>query len=109
MRSRISGDTPRFAQSSPRSWALTATRKIAFENITGGMAVIIDILDEQGIAVLASNRKYIQLVDHRPSLSTGEPFPMRYLEPLKAALWEDPAVQSTYARGHEFAAPENLG
>lgn len=83
-------------------------RKIAFENITGGMATIIDILDEQGIAVLSSNRKWIQLVDNRPSLSSGEPFPMRYLEPLKA-LWIDPAVQKTYSRGHEFAAPENLG
>lgn len=71
------------------------------------MAAIIDILDEQGIAVLASNRRYIQLVDHRPSLSTGEPFPVKYLEPLKS-LWRDPAVQATYARGHEFAAPENL-
>ena len=83
-------------------------RKIAFENITGGMATIIDILDEQGIAVLSSNRRYIQLVDNRPSLNTGEPFPVRYLGPLKA-LWADPAVQNTYSRGHEFAAPENLG
>jgi guanine nucleotide-binding protein subunit alpha len=83
-------------------------RKIAFENITGGMATIIDILDEQGIAVLSSNRRYIQLVDNRPSLNTGEPFPIKYLEPLKQ-LWKDPAVQNTYARGHEFAAPENLG
>ena len=83
-------------------------RKIAFENITGGMATIIDILDEQGIAVLSSNRKHIQLVDNRPSLNSGEPFPIRYLEPLKS-LWADPAVQNTYSRGHEFAAPENLG
>jgi guanine nucleotide-binding protein subunit alpha len=83
-------------------------RKIAFENITGGMATIIDILDEQGIAVLSSNRKHIQLVDNRPSLNSGEPFPTRYLEPLKS-LWADPAVQNTYSRGHEFAAPENLG
>jgi guanine nucleotide-binding protein subunit alpha len=72
------------------------------------MATIIDILDEQGIAVLSSNRRYIHLVDNRPSLNTGESFPVRYLEPLKA-LWKDPAVQATYSRGHEFAAPENLG
>lgn len=64
-------------------------------------------MDEMGIAVSPSNRKYIQMVDNRPSLSTGEPFPIRYLEPLKA-LWRDPGVQATYAKGHEYAAPENL-
>lgn len=107
MKSKISGKSATVNGAHNWTWAYK-DRKIAFENITAGMATIIDILDEQGIAILASNRRYIQLVDNRPSLHTGEPFPIRYLEPLKA-LWKDPAVQATYARGHEFAAPENLG
>jgi len=82
-------------------------RKIAFENIVGGMSSIIDIMDELSIAVSPPNRRYIQLVDNRPSLSTGEPFPIKYLEPLKS-LWADPGVQSTYAKGYEYAAPENM-
>lgn len=64
-------------------------------------------MDEMGIAVSASNRKYIQMVDNRPSLSTGEPFPIRYLEVLQT-LWKDPGVQATYAKGYEYAAPENM-
>lgn len=81
--------------------------KIAFENIVGGMSTVIDIMDEMGTAVANANRKYIHMIDNRPSLSTGEPFPIRYLEALKA-LWRDPGVQATYAQGHEYAAPENL-
>lgn len=82
-------------------------RKICFSNLITGLRAIVDQLDELGVAVLAQNRKYIALVDNEAPINTGEAFPPRYLEAVKA-LWTDPAVVDVYKRSHQFALQENL-
>jgi guanine nucleotide-binding protein subunit alpha len=82
-------------------------RKIVFSNIVTGMRSIIDTMDELGIAVAAGNRKYISLVDNEVPINTGESFPRKYLEGLKA-LWADEGVQRCYSSAHEYALQENL-
>ncbi|ORX38624.1 putative heterotrimeric G-protein GTPase [Kockovaella imperatae] len=82
-------------------------RKIVFTNVVGGMRAIIDTMDELSMAISPANRKYVSFVDQEPAINTGEPFPARYLEALRA-LWSDEQVQACYARAHEFALQENI-
>ena len=82
-------------------------RKIVFTNIVGGMRAIIDLMDDLSISVLPENRRYISMVDSEPAINTGENFPPRYLEALRA-LWQDKGVQACYERQHEFALQENM-
>lgn len=73
----------------------------------GGMRAIIDTMDELAMAIEPQNRKYVSLVDSEPAISTGDIFPMKYLDALRN-LWKDTQVQACYARAHEFALQENL-
>jgi guanine nucleotide-binding protein subunit alpha len=82
-------------------------RKIVFANIVGGMRSIIDTMDELALAIAPENRRYVVMVDSEPAINTGRPFPIHYLEALRA-LWADPQVQEVYSRAHEFALQENL-
>lgn len=47
------------------------------------------------------------MIEAAPDLKDGEPFPIKYRDPLKS-LWEDPAIQAALMRGNEVALPENL-
>lgn len=82
-------------------------RQIVFTNIVGGMRSIIDTMDELSVAISPENRRFVAMVDSEPAINTGEVFPTKYLEALRG-LWNDPQVQSVYARQHEFALQENL-
>lgn len=59
------------------------------------MRNIIDTMDELGLAIAPSNRKYVAMVDQEPPINTGETFPIKYLEALQA-LWADEMVQNCY-------------
>lgn len=80
-------------------------RKIVFTNIVGGMRSIIDQLDELALPISNENRRYVSMVDSEPAINTGEVFPPRYLQALRA-LWSDPTVQEVYAKAHEYALQE---
>jgi guanine nucleotide-binding protein subunit alpha len=108
-------------------------RQLVFENITQGMKLIIDAMDEWEMSVLSSNRvksqsrslfplgllprglivtgsrsqKFIALVDDAPEIRQDQSFPLEYREPLEL-LWRDPGVQLAYSRGNEYALPESL-
>lgn len=66
------------------------------------MRSIIDTMDDLGIAVSVANRKHIQLVDNEIPINTGEKFPVKYLEALRA-LWSDVGVREVYSKAHEYA------
>jgi guanine nucleotide-binding protein subunit alpha len=71
------------------------------------MRSIIDTMDELGLAIHPSKRRYVAMVDAEPPINTGESFPLPYLEAVKA-LWADDQIQKCYAKAHEYALQENL-
>lgn len=48
---------------------------------------------------------FVTMVENASDVRDGDPFPIEYLEPLRA-LWQDPAVQRGWERGNEAALPE---
>ncbi|KAF8638677.1 hypothetical protein AX17_002022 [Amanita inopinata Kibby_2008] len=82
-------------------------RQIAFDNITRGLRYVLEAMDEMELKLSEGNLVHADLVDSVIELRDGEPFPIKYYEPLKA-LWRDPSVQKTWDRGNEAALPENL-
>ncbi|KAF7783414.1 hypothetical protein Agabi119p4_1438 [Agaricus bisporus var. burnettii] len=82
-------------------------RQLVFDNITRGLRYILDAMDEFEIKVSEENLHHVEIIDNAKDIGDGEPFPIRYIEPLKA-LWTDPNVQRAYERGNEAALPENL-
>ena len=71
------------------------------------MRSIIDMMDELGLAISPSNRKYVPLVDQEPPINTGQPFPRQYFEALQA-LWADGQVRGAYDRANGYALQENI-
>lgn len=80
-------------------------RQLVFDNITRGLRYILDAMDEFEIKVSEENLHHVEIIDNAKDIGDGEPFPIRYIEPLKA-LWTDPNVQRAYERGNEAALPE---
>jgi len=71
------------------------------------MRSVIDMMDELGMAISPTNRKYVTLVDQEPPINSGEAFPRQYLEALQS-LWADEQVRGCYVRAHEYALQENV-
>ncbi len=64
-------------------------------------------MDELGVAISPSNRKYVSLVDQEPPINTDEAFPHQYLTAL-SDLWADPQVKECYANAYAYSLQENL-
>ncbi|KZV79870.1 heterotrimeric G protein alpha subunit 4 [Exidia glandulosa HHB12029] len=82
-------------------------RQLVFGNITHGFRNLLDALEGFDLKVQDANADYVTMVENATDVKDGEPFPIEYLEPLRA-LWKDPAVQRGWERGNEAALPENL-
>lgn len=80
-------------------------RQLVFDNVTRGLRYLLDAMDEFEIKVMHENAPFVEMVDNAKDIGDGEPFPTRYIEPLKV-LWADPNVQRAYERGNEAALPE---
>lgn len=80
-------------------------RHLIFGNITQGMKLLLDAMDDFGIKLPEVHMEYRELFDEFPDLKDGEPYPVSYLEPLKA-LWADENVRIGYERGNEVALPD---
>ncbi|KAK0471188.1 heterotrimeric G protein alpha subunit 4 [Armillaria novae-zelandiae] len=81
-------------------------RQLILDNLTGGVLCIFDAMLDMHLAVSQDDLRYLSRIQYL-FLSSGEPFPMAYLQPLKV-LWRDPGVQEAWHRGNEAALPENL-
>ncbi|PBK63551.1 heterotrimeric G protein alpha subunit 4 [Armillaria solidipes] len=82
-------------------------RQLIPDNLTGGLKCILDAMYDMGLTVSKDNIRYIHEIKDWWCVRDGEPFPVRYCQPLKA-LWRDPGVQEAWQRGNEAALPENL-
>jgi guanine nucleotide-binding protein subunit alpha len=80
-------------------------RQLVFDNVTRGIRYILDAMDEFEMKVSEENVHNVEIVDNAKDVGDGEPFPVQYIEPLKA-LWVDPNIQRAYERGNEAALPE---
>jgi guanine nucleotide-binding protein subunit alpha len=80
-------------------------RQLVFNNLTYGLRYVLEAMDEMELEVADDNAKYLEMMVEVTDLPDGEPFPMQYLEPLKA-LWADINVQKACSRGNEAALPE---
>jgi guanine nucleotide-binding protein subunit alpha len=82
-------------------------RQLVFNNLTFGLRYVLEAMEDMELEVADDNVKHLEMLAEVTDLSDGEPFPVNFLEPLKA-LWADVNVQKACARGNEAALPENL-
>ncbi|KAG8935897.1 hypothetical protein FRC02_005652 [Tulasnella sp. 418] len=82
-------------------------RQLIFSNVILGMKLILDAMEDWNMSVSEANKRHLPPFELFPDIRDGEPFPVKYFEPLDA-LWRDEAVQKAYQRGNEAALPENL-
>ncbi|KAK0440031.1 heterotrimeric G protein alpha subunit 4 [Desarmillaria tabescens] len=82
-------------------------RQFTFDNLTGDLKCILDAMKDMNLKVSEDNIDSIDVVNNARYLKDGEPFPMEYLEPIKA-LWSDAGIRKAWRRGNEAALPENL-
>lgn len=82
-------------------------RQLVFNNLVQGMRLILEALPVFQLGIDDANIPHLPLIEAAPDLKDSEPFPMQYLDPLKA-LWQDQGVQAAIQRGNEVALPENL-
>lgn len=80
-------------------------RQLVFNNLTFGLRYVLEAMDDMELEVADDNLKYLEMMAEVTDLPDGEPFPVQYLEPLKA-LWSDVNVQKACSRGNEAALPE---
>ena len=80
-------------------------RQLVFNNLTVGMRIVLEAMEDMELAVADDNVKHLEMIANVTDLLDGEPFPVHYLEPLKA-LWADVNVQKTYSGGGEAPLPE---
>ena len=80
-------------------------RQLVFSNLTYGLRYVLEAMEEMELEVADDNAKYLEVMAEVSDLSDGEPFPVHYLEPLRA-LWADVNVQKACSRGNEAALPE---
>jgi len=82
-------------------------RQLVFHNIIEGWRALASAMETFELSVHSENSGHASLIDQADDIADDQPFPMHYLEPLKA-LWEDPNVQIAWRRGNEVALPGNL-
>ncbi len=80
-------------------------RQLIPDNLTGGLKCILDAMYDMGLTVSKDNIRYIHEIKDWWCVRDGEPFPIRYCQPLKA-LWRDPGVHEAWQRANEAALPE---
>ena len=80
-------------------------RQLVFNNLTFGLRYVLEAMEDMELEVADDNFKYLEMMAEVTDLPDGEPFPVQYLEPLKA-LWSDVNVQKAFSRGNEAALPE---
>jgi guanine nucleotide-binding protein subunit alpha, other len=80
-------------------------RQLVFNNLTHGLKYVLDAMGDMELKVSEENIPYVDLIENAHDIRDGEPFPRRFLEPLRC-LWADPSVQQTWSRGNEAALPE---
>lgn len=80
-------------------------RQLVFNNLTFGLRYVLEAMEDMELEVADDNVKYLEMMTEVTDLPDGEPFPVHYLEPLKA-LWTDVNVQKACSRGNEAALPE---
>jgi guanine nucleotide-binding protein subunit alpha len=80
-------------------------RQLVFNNLTYGLRYVLEAMEEMELEVADDNIKHLEVMAEVTDLHDAEPFPVYYLEPLKA-LWADVNVQKAYSRGNEAALPE---
>ncbi|KAK0230080.1 heterotrimeric G protein alpha subunit 4 [Armillaria fumosa] len=81
-------------------------RQPILDNLTGGILCVLEAMLDMHLAVSKDNLRHLSRIQYW-WLRDGDPFPIVYLQPLKA-LWRDPGVQEAWRRGSEAALPENL-
>ncbi|KAH8111446.1 guanine nucleotide-binding protein alpha-2 subunit, partial [Phellopilus nigrolimitatus] len=82
-------------------------RQLVFSNITQGMKLLLEALEDMDLHVSEEMNEFVTLLDEPPDVKDGQAFPIDYHEPLKK-LWEDESVQKGWMRGNEAALPDNL-
>lgn len=80
-------------------------RQLVFNNLTTGMAYVLEAMEDMGLEVAEQNLPFVDIIRNARDTQPYQPFPRMYYEPLKS-LWEDKAVERTYERGNEAALPE---
>ena len=80
-------------------------RQLVFNNLTFGLRYVLEAMEDMDLDVADDNIRHLEMIAEVADLSDCEPFPVHYLEPLKA-LWADFNVQKAYTRGNEAALPE---
>jgi guanine nucleotide-binding protein subunit alpha len=82
-------------------------RKIIFNNLTCGLKLLLDAMEDMGFEVSEQNRIHLDWVYNVDvnDIQDGEPFPPQYYKPLKL-LWADPNVERAWGRGNEASLPE---
>jgi len=82
-------------------------RQQVFNNLTFGLKLVYDALEEFGLELEEENQQYLSFINTPIDLRDGEAFPTDYYEPLQK-LWNDPSMEKCRLRGNEVALPENL-
>ena len=80
-------------------------RQLVFNNLTTGMAYVLEAMEDMGLEVAEENLPYVDIISNARDPQPYQPFPRMYYEPLKT-LWQDDAIRRTYERGNEAALPE---
>ena len=80
-------------------------RQLVFNNLTFGLRYVLEAMEDMELEVSDDNAKHLEMIAEVTDLSDGEPFPVNFLEPLRA-LWADVNVQKACSRGNEAALPE---
>ncbi|GAA5816427.1 hypothetical protein MFLAVUS_009956 [Mucor flavus] len=82
-------------------------RVIVFANITVAMQILLEIIEQLNIPLQHENyNEYIPLFQNVEPLKRDEPYPSKYLEPLKL-LWNDSGIQAAKNKGNMFALHDN--
>ncbi|KAI8145013.1 guanine nucleotide binding protein, alpha subunit [Fennellomyces sp. T-0311] len=85
-----------------------AFRLVIFGNILSAMQSLLESMNEMKYTLdNQANWAYISLFESLPMIRHGTPYPIAYLDPLKA-LWSDKGIQSTFRKGHTFALNDNV-
>lgn len=80
-------------------------RQLIFRNLTRGLDLVIDEMENTGLEVSPELRDLIYFPRYAQDVRDYERFPVIYLDVLKR-LWEDHNVQAVYARENEAALPD---
>ncbi|KAI8372209.1 guanosine nucleotide binding protein alpha subunit [Blakeslea trispora] len=82
-------------------------RIIVFSNVMLEMQLMLEIVDQFNIPLEhTSNLAYTRLFENIEPLYRGQPYPKKYLAPLKE-LWNDQGIRDAQKRGNTFALHDN--